>query len=95
MSFGGESKFLMQSIMPSITFYSLFINHMICTYTYRGSPNIEMDEHTFMVNRERAVDYLNSLDKVRLRCMLMWSISFIEKHQCIMINNELVIGIDL
>lgn len=30
----------------------------------RGSPNIEMDEHTFMVNRERAVDYLNSLDKV-------------------------------
>ncbi|PPS13122.1 hypothetical protein GOBAR_AA07515 [Gossypium barbadense] len=24
----------------------------------KGSPNIEMDEHTFMVNRERAVDYL-------------------------------------
>lgn len=32
----------------------------------RGSPNIEMDEHTFWVNRERAVDYLNSLDKVNL-----------------------------
>ncbi|MCO5599578.1 hypothetical protein L7F22_053684 [Adiantum nelumboides] len=30
----------------------------------KGSPNIEMDEHTFMVNRERAVDYINSLDKV-------------------------------
>lgn len=30
----------------------------------KGSPNIEMDEHTFMTNRERAVDYLNSLDKV-------------------------------
>ncbi|KAK4490693.1 hypothetical protein RD792_001389 [Penstemon davidsonii] len=30
----------------------------------KGSPNIEMDEQTFMVNRERAVDYLNSLDKV-------------------------------
>eukprot|EP00250_Pteridium_aquilinum_P009310 c18587_g1_i1 orf=3-1154(-) len=30
----------------------------------KGSPNIEMDVHTFMVNRERAVDYLNSLDKV-------------------------------
>ncbi|KAI5068586.1 hypothetical protein GOP47_0016931 [Adiantum capillus-veneris] len=30
----------------------------------RGSPNIEMDENTFMLNRERAVDYLNSLDKV-------------------------------
>ncbi|RVX23227.1 Phosphoenolpyruvate carboxykinase (ATP) [Vitis vinifera] len=32
----------------------------------KGSPNIEMDEHTFMVNRERAVDYLNSLDKWQL-----------------------------
>lgn len=31
----------------------------------KGSPNIEMDEHTFLVNRERAVDYLNSLEKVR------------------------------
>ncbi|XP_073288937.1 phosphoenolpyruvate carboxykinase (ATP) 1-like [Primulina huaijiensis] len=30
----------------------------------KGSPNMEMDEHTFMVNRERAVDYLNSLEKV-------------------------------
>eukprot|EP00249_Psilotum_nudum_P021247 c28033_g2_i2 orf=331-2352(+) len=30
----------------------------------KGSPNIEMDEHTFLLNRERAVDYLNSLDKV-------------------------------
>ncbi|BFI41806.1 phosphoenolpyruvate carboxykinase (ATP) [Marchantia polymorpha subsp. ruderalis] len=30
----------------------------------KGSPNIEMDEETFLVNRERAVDYLNSLDKV-------------------------------
>ncbi|KAL6645892.1 hypothetical protein ACP70R_017500 [Stipagrostis hirtigluma subsp. patula] len=30
----------------------------------KGSPNIEMDEHTFLTNRERAVDYLNSLDKV-------------------------------
>eukprot|EP00253_Pinus_taeda_P000276 PITA_00276 len=29
-----------------------------------GSPNIEMDEHTFLVNRERAVDFLTSLDKV-------------------------------
>ncbi|KAJ8748051.1 hypothetical protein K2173_012874 [Erythroxylum novogranatense] len=29
-----------------------------------GSPNIEMDEQTFLVNRERAVDYLNSLEKV-------------------------------
>ncbi|CAA2994232.1 phosphoenolpyruvate carboxykinase (ATP)-like [Olea europaea var. sylvestris] len=30
----------------------------------KGSPNIEMDEHTFLVNRERAVDYLCSLEKV-------------------------------
>eukprot|EP00475_Leptophrys_vorax_P024791 TRINITY_DN3432_c0_g1_i1.p1 TRINITY_DN3432_c0_g1~~TRINITY_DN3432_c0_g1_i1.p1 ORF type:complete len:629 (+),score=16.01 TRINITY_DN3432_c0_g1_i1:316-2202(+) len=29
-----------------------------------GSPNIEMDEEAFFINRERAVDYLNSLDKV-------------------------------
>ncbi|KAF9588944.1 hypothetical protein IFM89_017623 [Coptis chinensis] len=29
----------------------------------KGSPNIEMDGETFLVNRERAVDYLNSLDK--------------------------------
>ena len=25
-----------------------------------------MDEHTFLTNRERAVDYLNSLEKVRI-----------------------------
>ena len=31
---------------------------------YRGSPNIEMDEFTFMVNRERAIDYLNTCPKV-------------------------------
>lgn len=30
----------------------------------RGSPNIEMDEHTFLINRERAVDFLTSIDKV-------------------------------
>ncbi|CAH9105204.1 unnamed protein product [Cuscuta epithymum] len=30
----------------------------------KGSPNIEMDEHTFLINRERAVDYLCSLEKV-------------------------------
>ncbi|NP_001296837.1 Phosphoenolpyruvate carboxykinase (ATP) [Zea mays] len=30
----------------------------------KGSPNIEMDEKTFLINRERAVDYLNSLEKV-------------------------------
>ncbi|KAJ1297904.1 hypothetical protein BS78_01G413700 [Paspalum vaginatum] len=30
----------------------------------KGSPNIEMNERAFLVNRERAVDYLNSIDKV-------------------------------
>nr|Q9XFA2.1 RecName: Full=Phosphoenolpyruvate carboxykinase (ATP) 2 [Urochloa panicoides]AAD24485.1 phosphoenolpyruvate carboxykinase 2 [Urochloa panicoides] len=30
----------------------------------KGSPNIEMDERQFVINRERALDYLNSLDKV-------------------------------
>lgn len=39
--------------------------YLNCVF-YRGSPNIEMDEQTFLVNRERAVDYLNSLDKVYL-----------------------------
>ena len=29
-----------------------------------GSPNFEMDEHTFLLNRERAVDYLNMLDRI-------------------------------
>jgi len=29
-----------------------------------GSPNFEMDEHTFVLNRERAVDYLNTLDRI-------------------------------
>ena len=29
-----------------------------------GSPNYEMDEHTFILNRERAVDYLNTLDRL-------------------------------
>ncbi|XAR62043.1 Phosphoenolpyruvate carboxykinase (ATP) [Bertholletia excelsa] len=38
----------------------IFLNN---SFKY-GSPNIEMDEHTFLVNRERAVDYLCSLDKV-------------------------------
>uniref|UniRef100_A0A0D6QSW4 phosphoenolpyruvate carboxykinase (ATP) n=1 Tax=Araucaria cunninghamii TaxID=56994 RepID=A0A0D6QSW4_ARACU len=30
----------------------------------KGSPNIEMDEETFLINRERAVDYLNSLERI-------------------------------
>ena len=29
-----------------------------------GSPNYEMDERTFLLNRERAVDYLNMLDRI-------------------------------
>jgi phosphoenolpyruvate carboxykinase (ATP) len=29
-----------------------------------GSPNYEMDERTFILNRERAVDYLNMLDRL-------------------------------
>jgi len=29
-----------------------------------GSPNLEMDERSFLVNRERAVDYLNMLDRI-------------------------------
>lgn len=29
-----------------------------------GEINIELDEHTFMINRERAIDYLNSREEV-------------------------------
>lgn len=29
-----------------------------------GDINIELDEHTFMINRERAIDYLNSINEV-------------------------------
>jgi phosphoenolpyruvate carboxykinase (ATP) len=29
-----------------------------------GSVNIKMDEHTFEINRERAIDYLNTRDNV-------------------------------
>lgn len=29
-----------------------------------GEINIELDEHTFMINRERALDYLNTLQRV-------------------------------
>lgn len=29
-----------------------------------GSPNFEMDEKTFLINRSRAVDYLNTLERV-------------------------------
>lgn len=28
---------------------------------------MEMDEYTFMMNREQAIDYLNTLDKVKLK----------------------------
>ena len=31
---------------------------------HSGSPNFEMDERTFLLNRERAVDYLNMLDRL-------------------------------
>eukprot|EP00475_Leptophrys_vorax_P006260 TRINITY_DN1384_c0_g1_i1.p1 TRINITY_DN1384_c0_g1~~TRINITY_DN1384_c0_g1_i1.p1 ORF type:complete len:553 (-),score=74.23 TRINITY_DN1384_c0_g1_i1:436-2094(-) len=36
-----------------------------------GSPNMEMDEYTFMVNRERAIDYLNTVGKVFVQDMLL------------------------
>ncbi len=29
-----------------------------------GEINIELDEHTFMINRERAIDFLNSIERV-------------------------------
>lgn len=70
MSFGGESECLLHLLLfiafliPFI--FNKFGINSLAFWWFRGSPNIEMDEHTFLVNRERAVDYLNSLDKVIL-----------------------------
>lgn len=72
MIFGGGSKcYFIAFPSPNINFfYRKLYNKRVFNFPflknlcYRGSPNIEMDEQTFMVNRERAVDYLNSLDKV-------------------------------
>ncbi|KAG6472434.1 hypothetical protein ZIOFF_069897 [Zingiber officinale] len=52
-------------LMPTINVSdsALKFTHVLYNLSSPGSPNIEMDEHTFLVNRERAVDYLNSLDK--------------------------------
>lgn len=72
MNFGGESEyfltffhFMLLSSIFQFYFYSFYaIINIANILISRGSPNIEMDEQTFLVNRERAVDYLNSLDKV-------------------------------
>ncbi|GBG84500.1 hypothetical protein CBR_g38782 [Chara braunii] len=43
----------------------------------KGSPNIAMDQYTFMANRETAVAYLNSLDKVYVNDMFIgWDPEF-------------------
>lgn len=77
MTFGGASKIAISSFTSYFCDFSTFIFFiitMVQSYCCRGSPNIEMDEHTFMVNRERAVDYLNSLDKVN--CFPIFHIFF-------------------
>lgn len=51
------------SVTVSLTTFNFRVRVCVAD-DHRGSPNIEMDEHTFLTNRERAVDYLNSLDKV-------------------------------
>jgi phosphoenolpyruvate carboxykinase (ATP) len=33
-------------------------------HVWWGSVNIKMDEHTFEINRERAIDYLNTRENV-------------------------------
>jgi phosphoenolpyruvate carboxykinase (ATP) len=33
---------------------------MLCLTLQWGPVNIKMDEHTFEINRERAIDYLNT-----------------------------------
>lgn len=67
-NFGGESEYYYHISSFSFFFFPVVLYlTCVCIFFFmsnRGSPNIEMDEHTFMINRERAVDYLNSLDKV-------------------------------
>lgn len=73
LNFGGESKSSLSLFPKDLANLQQTISscdwiakqtHVCILFMGRGSPNIEMDEHTFMINRERAVDYLNSLDKV-------------------------------
>lgn len=76
MTFGGESKCPFAHFpLLAYSFIHLFVILMSTIFEFlyaRGSPNIEMDEHTFLVNRERAVDYLNSLDKVTFYSNLIY-----------------------
>jgi len=59
MSFGDYRIFIL--------YFGLLIFVFDFDFDFKGLSNIEIDEHTFMVvNRERAVDYLNSLEKVYL-----------------------------
>jgi len=62
----GKWVFLISILIDGVFGFMLCFRLLILEFDFdfRGSPNIEMDEHTFMVNRERAVDYLNSLEKV-------------------------------
>lgn len=74
--FGGESEFRFCPYFHLGFFPLNCLMISILLFAFRGSPNIEMDEHTFMVNRERAVDYLNSLDKVTFYFNIYISFSF-------------------
>eukprot|EP00271_Cylindrocystis_brebissonii_P006718 TRINITY_DN1949_c0_g3_i1.p1 TRINITY_DN1949_c0_g3~~TRINITY_DN1949_c0_g3_i1.p1 ORF type:complete len:619 (+),score=116.40 TRINITY_DN1949_c0_g3_i1:191-2047(+) len=47
------------------------LNHAEDLWWGKNSPNLEMDEFTFMVNRERAVDYLNTLPRVYIQDMFV------------------------
>lgn len=53
----------------------------------RGSPNIEMDEETFLVNRERAVDYLNSLEKVSLSSTILYVVCVLHFSKTVFVVN--------
>ncbi|KAG6523569.1 hypothetical protein ZIOFF_013430 [Zingiber officinale] len=56
--------YLTMTISVSDSDNALKFTHVLYNLSPPNSPNIEMDEHTFLVNMERVVDYLNSLDKV-------------------------------
>lgn len=74
-------------IIIAFLFPFIFIKfgiNSLAFWWFRGSPNIEMDEHTFLVNRERAVDYLNSLDKVILLIFFSHLLYYLSQGQLIL-----------
>jgi hypothetical protein len=55
------------------------------------SPNYVMDDRTFLTNRERAIDYLNTLDRVYVvDAFVNWDPEvgheFVRRHECVRLS---------